>query len=715
MKLLLTLLLSILVLYAKSNSCISCHQGVENIREPHSKMMKEIYQIAKETGYIGNDCIVCHGGNPTRYQKELAHRGTINYFKTHDGPKEFYPAPSSPSINKNTCGICHKEQVMAQNSSLMQSAAGTIRSALYSFAKDQIDRNHTTSDLEYYASYESENPKDKESRLGTEAYKKYMQDLALLEPQAFPKKMRQLPDSPTNIEVEEDPSSAVYTYLHHKVLSKTIAKESDNMNRGVGCAACHIPYSNDGLYRGGDKSIDKKEPRHLLVHTIQATRDAKVKVDAKEYTGVPLQNCTTCHSGTKSVASSYQGLIQANSKHYLHLQEDVHYKKGMLCQDCHTSNDMHGDGFASGANLAAVEIECQDCHGTTKKYPWELPIGYSDEFSEKEKSGKARGVTTFIAEYLKMGSVDDAHDGHLLSARGNPLVHTAKKGNRVILHLANGKDLELKPLKSLKKEKQLSKEALVAMDGIDAHRSKMECYSCHTLWVPQKYGSHLEVDYQGASAKVREEFLYMRWEDPALAQNAEGRVAPVTPDALNSITVVSKEGKKLLNNHTSKTLNSEGVEMSRASMTTLQPHSISKESRSCESCHTSQKAQGKGIAGLKYSGSKFLDENATQLMSMGHLRLERPLSKKQLSKLDRSGTCLSCHESIPDGNLAVSSMSHIAQMSGIEIDKEEHNSIMNKLLLLSAWVQILAGVILGMGILSLFIMYKTQKKERRWK
>ena len=47
----------------------------------------------------------------------------------------------------------------------------------------------------------------------------------------------------------------------------------------------------------------------------------------------------------------------------------------MLCQDCHTSIDVHSDGNLVGTTLAPVEVECQDCHGTPDKYPWALPLG----------------------------------------------------------------------------------------------------------------------------------------------------------------------------------------------------------------------------------------------------------------------------------------------------------------------------------------------------
>ena len=74
------------------------------------------------------------------------------------------------------------------------------------------------------------------------------------------------------------------------------------------------------------------------------------------------------------------------------MEQDIHYQKGMTCQDCHTSLDVHSDGFLAAANLAAVQIECADCHGTPDKYPWELPLGFMDEFAMAPADGAARGV-----------------------------------------------------------------------------------------------------------------------------------------------------------------------------------------------------------------------------------------------------------------------------------------------------------------------------------
>jgi len=784
-----------------ANECIVCHKGIEDIRDRDSGMMKAILEVAQKAGHKGNDCIVCHGGNPYNKSVEYAHKGTVKYFKTHKGPKNYYPAPGSTWINENTCGMCHPNQVGAQMNSLMMTEQGKIQGAMWSFGAKE-GYQHTA------GTYDTKNPDDPNKRLGTDVYKKYMQKLATMEPQGFPQEMHELPDAPTVEEVHKDPSLAVYTYLRQECLrchtgSKGRQKRGDY--RGIGCSSCHIPYSNEGYYEGGDKKTSKKQG-HLLTHQIQSSRKVKVKIHDVSYSGVPVETCSTCHNRGKRIGVSYQGLMETeyqstfddegngqpklHTKRYLHMKEDIHYQKGMLCQDCHTSNDLHGDGFLGGANAAAVEIECQDCHGTTKKYPWELPIGYSDEFSTEEAKGKPRGTAKSVAEYLKQGYVPEPQDGYILTARGNPLPKAVRKGNKIIMHLASGKDIELKPLKLLKETQALSKKALIAMDVIEPHTTEMECYTCHATWAPQCYGCHVKIDYSDGKqnpdflkashdqdihgttggmrdlkkylvpGKVTETRSYLRWEDPALAQNGEGRVSPVVPGCQTTITVIGKDGKALLQNHIFKIPNVEGAGeegQNAIDMAPIQPHTIQKESRSCESCHASDKALGLGVGGgklnadpskttiidlmspdrkilpnrtdeqipaipnLKHDYSQFIDGNGTQLMTVGHhWKLSGPLSKEQRDKLDRRGVCISCHETIPRGNLAVSAITHIAEMAEIEIDTKMHSGILNKLLNIGAWVQVIGGLfvlLLIMFGIYLFFFKKERKnpKNEGWK
>ena len=46
---------------------------------------------------------------------------------------------------------------------------------------------------------------------------------------------------------------------------------------------------------------------------------------------------------------------------------DIHLEKGMHCVDCHFRQDSHGDGNLYNEPRAAIEIACEDCHGTIKQ------------------------------------------------------------------------------------------------------------------------------------------------------------------------------------------------------------------------------------------------------------------------------------------------------------------------------------------------------------
>src|ERR1041385_5516707 len=45
---------------------------------------------------------------------------------------------------------------------------------------------------------------------------------------------------------------------------------------------------------------------------------------------------------------------------------DIHLEKGMHCVDCHFRQDSHGDGKLYNEPRAAIEIGCEDCHGSIR-------------------------------------------------------------------------------------------------------------------------------------------------------------------------------------------------------------------------------------------------------------------------------------------------------------------------------------------------------------
>lgn len=790
------------------NGCRSCHQGIESIRDPESGMMQKILEKAATAGFEDNDCIVCHGGNPTATSAKVAHDGTIAYFTENEGPKNFYPDPGSPWINEHTCGMCHAEQVSTQFTSLMFTEAGKIQGTTWGFGGLQ-GYEHNVANLPV-------KELELHERMGTDTYKKYMAELKEAEPGVFPGEMKGLPPAPTREEVQKNPELAVYTYLRQECQRchtgvKGRFREGDF--RGIGCSSCHIPYSNKGYYEGADPTIDPDEQGHLLVHAIQGTREAKVEVNGQSYSGIPVKTCQACHNRGRRIGVSYEGLMETayqspfmsggegqsklHSKNYLHLQPDVHMTKGMLCQDCHTSNDAHSYGDLSGAIAGAVEIECQDCHGTPEFDPWELPIGYGDEITTlPPATGAARGLANELLPHLKKGTVHPKQEGYLISSRGNPMPNLVKSGEQIILHSASGKDIPFKSLKWLTEHDSLTQEGKVAMVNTPKHIDKMECYACHAVWAPQCYGCHISIDYSKedlkkdwvavagtadehgqtinernygkmgsseaesianflAAGEVTEQRSYLRWEDPPLAINGDHRVAPAIPGCQTTVTVIGPDGKPVLLNHIFKVAHAEGagVEGQLAiDMAPLQPHTVQAGSRTCESCHTNPKSMGLGIeAGelynrpdtnfvidladaegnplaskrdtlfnaipnLKMDWSRFVDENGKQLQTVGHhFSGSRPLNKEEMVMLDRKGVCLSCHQYVPEEDLAINLLHHVAAVTEYEIDNDTHQGLVSKSIRVTAWVQILLGILVGVGLTFGAIWLWRKRKNRNRK
>lgn len=771
----------------KGSKCAECHAGIEWIREPNTPMMQRILGMGESQGDPAG-CVVCHGGDPRATTAETAHAGS-----------QFYADPSSPWINEHTCGQCHPRHVRTQWTSLMMTEAGKIQGTCWAFGSLEGGYAHR------WGNYDVQNPENPADRIGSDAYRLYMAAIGNKEPQVYPDSLSELPAAPRDLErLKTHPEEAAFTYIRDQCNRCHWAVQGRRTRgdfRGMGCSVCHVPYGTDGYYEGGDPNIPKDKPGHLLVHSIQATRGAKVTVNNKTYTGIPVETCAVCHNRGKRIGVSFQGLMESafespfteggggqlplHTKHYIAMQEDVHAQKGMLCQDCHTSNDVHSDGFLACTNLASVEIECSDCHGTPNAYPWELPLGFMDEFDERPQEGPPRGTAKELYSPLEQGTVNPPEDGYLITARGNPMPGSVRRGKSVIVHTAGGKDIELKPLKRLLEEKLLPDEAKVAMCTVAKHMNRMECYACHDTWAPQCYGCHVKVDYSAGKTgfdwteaghihkrsdrngageqgydcaipgKTTEQRSYMRWEDPILGVNGEGRVTPIVPGCQASVTVVGADGKDMVRNKIFRTApNSEGSgpegQLS-LDMSPSHPHTVKKRARTCESCHASEKTLGYGInggrltrawnepqfvelstsdgtvlssharpqvepiEGLTDDWSRVVTEQGRQLMTVGHhLSRSRPLDNDERANMNRSSICLSCHQEIPSESLAVSLLHHTGLYAGmLPRTATEHGGLVHKVLLTAAWAQVSIALIgLAAGALLASIVVRRYRRRR---
>ena len=111
------------------------------------------------------------------------------------------------------------------------------------------------------------------------------------------------------------------------------------------------------------------------------------------------------------------------------------------------------------------------------------------------------------------------------------------------------------------------------MINVPQHMDKMECYACHSTWVPQYYGYKYVIDYSkesidwldspekfgadGTTADYHGNFVmqpgaptygdysHTRWESPPLGINGEGRVTPLVGVIQTVSTVIGEDGETI--------------------------------------------------------------------------------------------------------------------------------------------------------------------------
>ena len=778
---------------AEGQYCLTCHQGIEPTRPLESEMMQQILAQGTKLG-DPNGCVVCHGGTPNEtVDKDRAHRGAPQGSKL----KTFTPVPAALQVNEHTCGQCHADHTYNVHRSIMNTDAGKMKAITWSFGIDTDNKDHV------YGDHDMDDPDGASPRFGTEVYKNYMKEMALNFPGQYPSTLKQIPQTSVD-KLEQLPHEAAFSYLRNCNACHLSNKGMQDRGhfRGMGCAACHNLYSNEGYYEGGDPSIDRKKPGHVMVHSMQGSRKSATHINGALVSGVQVSTCAACHAAGRRIGHAYQGFMALESSNgkgpfdengmpqktnagyvFKHMRSDAHHRiekdgqtvTGLLCQDCHTTNAMHGNGNIGATTLATIEIECADCHGTPTHYPWELPIGYGDEFGKKLNMDQPRGVADQPLKVTQdFGIVYPRKDGYILSSRGNPLGNVVRSGNKVIVHSDGGHDFEVPVLKDINATSQWQHpdKAITAMVRIPQHMDKLECYACHSTWVPQYYGYKYVMDFtqksidwlaspevygtDGTTAdyhkqyvmqdglSTRGDYSHIRWENAPLGINGEGRVTPLVGVIQTVSTVIDKQGKVVAWNQVAKT--QEGY--NAMELAPVNPHTTSLESRECADCHGNTTAMGLGIDQGQYDASpeepryadvvgvdgknvsqftqaqiaaikglhgdfmQIVNEKGEQVQTVdSHWPTSMPLTAEQRNKLARGGTCMACHQDIPDGAIPIRMLGKIAEITNLSFASDEaHGALLQENNLLISWVKALGIVLLCISLIVGIAAFFVRKK-----
>ncbi len=275
----------------------------------------------------------------------------------------------------------------------------------------------------------------------------------------------------------------------------------------------------------------------------------------------------------------------------VHLR-DIHIEKGMHCIDCHFEQDSHGNGKLYGEARAAVEIECQDCHGTLQA---RATLKTSGPAAPKPPHDLSILRTPFGARRFEW---------------------TGEKGER-LLQRSMVEDGKQWPLPQVMDSSEKSRQA----KSFAGHSpEKMSCYSCHTSWMTSCFGCHLvmkananrpPLHWEGGpetrnfttyNFQVLRDDVFMLGLDSTVKKH---RIAPVRSSS--AVLVGSENASREWLYSQQQTISSEGL--SGQAFNPHFPHTVRKrETRGCQDCHLSAAGDNNAwLAQVLLQGTNFVN------------------------------------------------------------------------------------------------------------
>lgn len=180
----------------------------------------------------------------------------------------------------------------------------------------------------------------------------------------------------------------------------------------------------------------------------------------------------------------------------------IHLDKGMHCVDCHFEQDMHGNGHIYGEVGAAVEIDCRDCHGSTKKYPplrtsgTAAPPSGNDLSLLRNPDGKKR-FQWIDGKLIQRSVVTPGLEWEVSLVKDSVTPGNAEYNPKSAQAKLMRKDPSTQNWDPLSADE--SSSALAHGDD------DMECFACHTSWTTSCGGCHLPIEANWKTERHRYE------------------------------------------------------------------------------------------------------------------------------------------------------------------------------------------------------------------
>lgn len=304
-------------------------------------------------------------------------------------------------------------------------------------------------------------------------------------------------------------------------------------------------------------------------------------------------------------------------KKAVHLQ-DIHLEKGMHCVDCHFSQDNHGNSKLYAEPRAAMEVQCEDCHGTVSKKA--SPLG-----DDTVTSGPAGG--------------NKLKDYNRVKREGEDTERWYEKDGKLIQRSAVRKDVEWEVPQVLDTitpgHPRYSERARLAKtirrDGKTwgtvpsdskqlAHAGdNMTCFSCHSSWTTGCFGCHLSMTanqkkpnnhFEGGNTRNYTSYNFQTLRDDVYMLGRDGtvtgnRIAPIRSSCAVMVSSQNQEREWLYQQQ--QTISAEGF--SGTAFSSYVPHTVrGKETKFCADCHVSKKNDNNAwMANLLLQGTNYVN------------------------------------------------------------------------------------------------------------
>ncbi|MBI1257879.1 MAG: hypothetical protein GC204_10445 [Chloroflexi bacterium] len=309
-------------------------------------------------------CVSCHSGNGLAVDEPTAHTGLVLNPASLDNAPQY-------------CGNCHAAQILMVDRSIMTTYAGAITLIRRAYGVQK------SAEAEYAARAVAELKQFSPSK-------------------SDPQPIHDFADNCLSCHTSADAQHADYFY------------------RSTGCSSCHVLYADDGRYQGDDPTISKSEAGHAQTHQFT--------------TAIPYTQCNHCHNrgnydlrtmtfvprNDMPADSALSGDALRLHDYYQPIGQFTRCEYELDCIDCHTQQEIMGNGILYNNRSEARYTQCKTCHGTLDAPPLEAVVQ-----SSSDQAMTLANVNALVD--LAVG------DTIMTTDRGEPLYNIRRVGDQWML------------------------------------------------------------------------------------------------------------------------------------------------------------------------------------------------------------------------------------------------------------------------------------------